>query len=106
MAPLRFIQYFGLGIALVFLAVTPLIFDSNYVTAVFVSVLLFFILGAIFDFMLGYLNIFNFGVGGFMALGGYTSALLATYYGLSPWLGLVVGGFSTMVLGLFAGVIT
>jgi branched-chain amino acid transport system permease protein len=96
----------GMGIALLFLVIIPLLLNSNYATAVFISVLLFFILGAIFDFMLGYLNIFNFGVGGFMALGGYTSALLATYFGISPWLGLLAGGLSTMALGLFAGLIT
>lgn len=98
--------YVGAAIALVVLLSVPPLVDSNYLTAVFVSVLLFFILGAIFDFMLGYLNIFNFGIGGFMALGAYTSALLATHFSVSPWIGLIAGGAATLVLGIFAGVIT
>ena len=98
--------YLGIGAALFVLLLTPALADNNYITAVFVSILLFFILGALFDFMLGYLNIFNFGIGGFMALGAYTSALLAHYFGISPWIGLLAGGFSTLLLGLFAGVIT
>ena len=98
--------YAGALLTLAALILVPLISDSDYLTAVFVSILLFFILGAIFDFMLGFLNIFNFGIGGFMALGAYTSALLAYHYGVSQWLGLLAGGVATLILGLFAGVIT
>lgn len=98
--------YLGLGAALLVLLLVPSLADNRYITAVFVSVLLFFILAALFDFMLGYLNIFNFGMGGFMALGAYTSGLLAHHFGISPWFGLFAGGFSTLILGLFAGVIT
>ena len=99
-------SYAGFATALAVLVGVPAIADSDYLTAVFVSVLLFFVLGAIFDFMLGYLNIFNFGIGGFMALGAYTSGLLAYHWGVSPWLGLLAGGAATLVLGLFAGIIT
>jgi branched-chain amino acid transport system permease protein len=45
---------------------------------------------------MGYLS---FGHAGYIALGGYTSALLATTLGVSPWLGFVAGG---LVAGLFA----
>ncbi len=99
-------KYAGFSLVLLFLAAVPAVANNNYLTAVFVSVLLFFILAALFDFMLGYLNIFNFGIGGFMALGAYTSALLAYHYGISPWFGLLAGGCATLLLGLFAGIIT
>lgn len=98
--------YLGIGVVLLSISSVPVFAENNYVTAVFISVLLFFILAALFDFMLGYLNIFNFGIGGFMALGAYTSALLSHYFGISAWIGLAAGGCSTLVLGLFAGVIT
>jgi branched-chain amino acid transport system permease protein len=45
---------------------------------------------------MGYLS---FGHAGYIALGGYTSALLATKLALSPWIGFVAGG---IVAGLFA----
>ena len=99
-------SYLGIASALLFLLLAPAVSGNNYVTAVFISVLLFFILAALFDFMLGYLNIFNFGIGGFMAVGAYTSALLSHHFGVSPWFGLLAGGCSTLVLGLFAGVLT
>jgi branched-chain amino acid transport system permease protein len=99
-------SYIGVFIALLVFIVVPVLSSSNYVITVFTSILLFFILAALFDFMLGYLNIFNFGMAGFMALGAYTSALLSYHYGVSPWIGLFAGGVSTLLLGLIAGVIT
>ena len=45
---------------------------------------------------MGYLS---FGHAGYIALGGYTSALLATKLAVSPWLGFLAGG---LVAGLFA----
>jgi branched-chain amino acid transport system permease protein len=45
---------------------------------------------------MGYLS---FGHAGYIALGGYTSALLATKAGVTPWLGFPAGG---LVAGLFA----
>src|SRR5205823_6672559 len=38
---------------------------------------------------MGYLS---FGHAGYIALGGYTSALLATKLGISPWIGFLAGG--------------
>lgn len=99
-------SYIGGLAALAVLLVVPAVASNNYVVAVFTSILLFFILAALFDFNLGYLNIFNFGIAGFMALGAYTSALLSYHYGISPWYGLFAGGISTLILGFIAGVIT
>lgn len=45
---------------------------------------------------MGYLS---FGHAGYIALGGYTSALLATHLGVTPWIGFVAGA---VVAGLFA----
>jgi branched-chain amino acid transport system permease protein len=45
---------------------------------------------------MGYLS---FGHAGYIALGGYTSALLATKLAITPWIGFVAGG---IVAGLFA----
>lgn len=89
----------------VVLLVPPLA-DSQFVTTVFVSGLMFGILGAIYDLMLGYAGLINFGYGGFIAAGAYASALASFHFGISPWLGLAIGGAVAAVLGLFTGVIT
>lgn len=98
--------YLGFAIVAFVMAAIPLLLGDRYITTVFISVLSFFILGATFDFMLGYLRIVNFGVGGFLAAGAYTSALLNHHFGVSPWLGLLAGGAVTLVVGVIAGTIT
>ena len=45
-----------------------------------------------FDFTAGYINIVNFGFAAFVGVGAYTSGLLAVDFGISPWIGMFVGG--------------
>jgi branched-chain amino acid transport system permease protein len=59
-----------------------------------------------FDFTSGYINIVNFGFAAFVGLGGYTSALLALNFGLSPWIGIFVGGLAAGLLGFLTGALT
>ncbi|HIC90019.1 MAG TPA: branched-chain amino acid ABC transporter permease, partial [Anaerolineae bacterium] len=48
----------------------------------------------------------NFGFAAFLGLGAYTSALLATKLGVSPWIGIFVGAISAGLLGFLTGVLT
>src|SRR6187549_1764809 len=48
----------------------------------------------------------SFGQAAFVGIGAYTTAYLATRYGLSPWVNLLIGLVLTTVLALFIGVIT
>lgn len=59
-----------------------------------------------FDFTAGYINIVNFGFAAFVGLGGYTSGLLAVDFGISPWIGMVVGATVSGVVGLLTGALT
>jgi branched-chain amino acid transport system permease protein len=59
-----------------------------------------------FDFTAGYINIVNFGFAAFVGLGGYTSGLLAVDLGISPWIGMFVGGAVSGFVGLLTGALT
>ena len=85
--------------------VPPLI-DSPYLTTVFISALMFGLFGAIYDLMIGYAGLTNFGYAGFIAAGAYGSALASFHYDISPWIGLAIGGACGGLMGLFTGVIT
>ncbi len=98
--------YLGLAFVLIVLVAVPPLAGDRYITTVCISIVLFFILGAIFDFMLGYLGIINFGMAGFLAAGAYASGLLYHHFGISPWAGLLAGGVAALVLGLIAGAMT
>lgn len=59
-----------------------------------------------FDFTSGYINIVNFGYAAIMGYGGYTSALLVLNLGLSPWIGILIGGLNAAILGMIIGMIS
>ncbi len=101
--PLRSVK---VGIVLAALLLTPALAESPFVTTVFISALMFGLFGAIYDLMIGYGGLTNFGYAGFIAVGSYTSALASFHYGVSPWLGLLLGGLAGALLGLATGVIT
>lgn len=52
------------------------------------------------DLVMGYAGIFNLGQIVLFAIGGFTSAMLATHLGVSPWFGLILGGFVALLFGL------
>ncbi|MGB0099258.1 MAG: branched-chain amino acid ABC transporter permease [Nocardioides sp.] len=54
----------------------------------------------------GYTGLLNFGQAGFMMVAGYAMVSLATVWGLSLWLGVLVGLLLTVVLALILGVPT
>ncbi len=94
-----------LAVLIALLVLVPPLADTPFITTVFISALMFGIFGAIYDLMIGYAGLINFGYGGFIAVGAYTSALGAFHYGISPWLGLLLGGLVTAGVGLFTGVV-
>jgi branched-chain amino acid transport system permease protein len=86
-------------------AVPPLI-ENPYITRVFISAVMLGVMSAIFDLMIGYAGLINFGYAGFIAVGAYTSALGQFHYGINPWAGLLFGGLLTAFVGFLAGVIS
>ena len=54
----------------------------------------------------GYTGLLNFGQAGFMAVAAYAMASFVSTWGLSLWLGLLVGLLLTVVLALLLGVPT
>jgi branched-chain amino acid transport system permease protein len=96
----------GLAALLALTAAIPALVGGRYIPSIFTSILLFFILGALFDFMLGYLSIVNFGIAGFLCAGAYASALSVKFLGISPWVGLLIGGVAALVLGVITGALT
>ena len=57
------------------------------------------------DLMMGYAGIFTFGQFAFFVFGGYTTSMLTVYLGMSPWLGIFIGGLVAGLVGLVLGLI-
>ncbi|MEJ2155529.1 MAG: branched-chain amino acid ABC transporter permease [Desulfobacteraceae bacterium] len=94
----------GLAVLVVLPMVPP--FNQEYLVRWLISAAFIASLATAFDFTAGLINIVNFGFCAIMGVGGYTSAILAERIGLSPWLGMLAGGFSSALLGLLIGMIT
>lgn len=94
------------GFALLVLAALPLlpvpefwITQANYI-GMFTLVVLGLVL------LTGVAGLTSFGQAAFVGLGAYTTALLSSRYGVSPWLGLFAGLMVTLVVALVLGWIT
>lgn len=94
------------AILLLLLALVPFLIQDEFIIRLLISSLMFGALAMAFDFTVGYINITNFGYAAFWGLGAYTSAILASKLGMSPWLGMIFGAVMAGILGLGLGLLT
>jgi len=95
--------------SLVFLlpwALIPLL-ASPYLTTTFINIMIYAVLALSWDLIAGYyrLGIISFAHAGLFGLGGYSSGLLAVYLGISPFIGIFVGGLTAAVFSLLLGIV-
>jgi len=71
------------------------------------KVLCFALFACAFNLLLGYAGLLSFGHAAFLATGGYfTGIMLASYPGLTPEAGILIGTLAAVVLGTFFGVLS
>lgn len=80
----------------------PLFLDGYYLH-ILIIILFWGYLGSCWNILGGYAGQFSFGHAAFFGVGAYTSSLLFVDFGLSPWLGMLLGGILALLLGLFLG---
>jgi branched-chain amino acid transport system permease protein len=78
----------------------PLITSDQYILHILILSFILATLGASWDMLAGYGGLFSFGHQAFYAIGGYASAIICINYGISPWLGLLIGGLSALLASL------
>ena len=91
-----------LGI-LVILAL-PFIIRDRYFQHLLVLSGIFIILTSSWNLLAGYSGLLNLGHAAFFGIGGYSSALLALKLGISPWIGLPLGGLIASLFGILIGI--
>jgi branched-chain amino acid transport system permease protein len=87
----------------VLLAIVPVFVRDAYLLNILILSLIFAVLTASWNLICGYAGIFTFGHPAFFGIGGYVSALLAMKAGISPWLGLLIGGMVAAFLSFIIG---
>src|SRR5689334_24098466 len=97
MSTTRIFALIGLAILLALPTVTP-----AYFLHLLIQILLWAFIYTAWALM-GRFGFVSFGHGAFMGIGAYVPALLWSYYGLTPWVGIPLGVFLSALLALVIG---
>jgi len=84
-------------------AVIPLT-GNYYIMHVLILSFLNAMLASALDLLVGYTGSLILGYAAFYAIGAYTSTLLSMRVGLSPWIGVFLGGVTSTLAGLVLGI--
>ena len=76
---------------------------DDYTTHILILIFFWAYLGQCWNILGGYAGQFSFGHAAFFGVGAYTSTALFVHFGLTPWVGLLIGGLLGLLLGLFIG---
>ncbi len=95
----------ALALLVLFIATAPLFLsDFQVIQMNYIGIAAIIALGLVL--LTGVAGVMSFGQQVFAGLAAYTTAVLTTQYGASPWLGLVMGLALVAVVSLFLGAIT
>jgi len=95
----------GLAAALLLAAVLfPLATGEGYFTHLAITMLIFSMLAASLNVLMGYTGLVSMAHGAFFGIGGYTSGILAVRHGVPFWLAVPAAAFMTAVIALAVGV--
>ena len=80
------------------LALLPLITQTKAVLNAFILLLIFATLGEAWNLITGFAGQTSFGHAAFFGIGAYTSAVIFYRCGVTPWLGMILGGIIASVI--------
>ncbi len=101
----NFNLFFSL-IGLAILMAIPIFGPSKYVMHILILVLLNIVLGQSWNLLGGFGGQISFGHAAMYGIGAYTSTLLYLKVGLSPWIGMIIGGLLASLYATILGFIT
>jgi branched-chain amino acid transport system permease protein len=96
----------GALVAIVVMAVLPLVFDSRYLMGVLTVAAIYGIWSVSWDFMSGLTGRENFGHSLFIGVGAYAAGFLNTTWGANAWWSLPAGMLAAVVFALIMGIPT
>jgi branched-chain amino acid transport system permease protein len=86
--------------AIILMILYPKFGGNSYILHLFIIFFIWSIVASNWNLLNGYTGIISLGNVGFLALGAYTSGILAKSFGFSPWLSIPIGGLCTMIMVL------
>jgi branched-chain amino acid transport system permease protein len=86
--------------AALFVLMCPFVIRSAFYQHIMIMIFMYGLLAVSWDLMGGYANLFSFGHGAFFGIGAYTSTVLLIRWGINPWIGMIIGGCLSGIVGL------
>lgn len=93
-------RFYVAAILLAMLLVVPLVSGSQFVVHIFVLLCLFAALSTAWNIVGGFAGQLSLGHAVFYGIGAYTSMLLMIRLGISPWIGMLIGGAISVVVAV------
>ncbi|MDQ0285751.1 branched-chain amino acid transport system permease protein [Desulfofundulus luciae] len=93
------------AIVAVIAVVLPFVVQAPYVQHIMIMVFIWATLGTAWNLLGGYAGQVSFGHAAFFGLGAYSAGLLIFHLKISPWWGLVLGPFISMLVAIPIGII-
>jgi len=104
MSPRRRMQYYAvLGVVITGVLLCLPLVTGPYFQTVMISLFFWAFVGIAWNIMGGYAGQISLGHAAFLGTGMYTSAVLYVFWGISPWLGILVGALFSLGLALITG---
>jgi branched-chain amino acid transport system permease protein len=97
---LNTIKWIILAALAVALATVP-VWGSEYALLFFMLFCIYLAMAQMWNLLSGYSGLISLGQQSFVGLGGYTVAVLSSYYGINLWLSVCLGGIASVLLALF-----
>ena len=97
------LKYTILAVVLLPLLLAPAVLRNEYYLHVLVGVVYFAYMASAWNIVCGYTGQLSLGHAALCGIGGYVSTLLFINLGLTPWIGMFIGGACAMVAGVFVG---
>jgi len=98
------LKFFATILGIILVLALPFIIQDRYFQHLLVLSGIFIILTSSWNLLAGFSGLLNLGHAAFYGIGGYASALLALKLGISPWIGLPLGGITSSIFGIFLGI--
>ena len=92
----------ALLVAVAVLLALPAVLNA-YALTIFILILFYGFLAQAWNILGGYAGQLSVGHAAFVGVGGYTSAMLAAHWAITPWLGMFVGAGLAAILGAIIG---
>jgi len=98
-------RIFKIFFFIVLFTALPVFIKGAFWLHILILIFMYGALGSSWNFIGGYTGQVSFMQAVFFGIGAYTSSVLSTKYGVSPWLGMFVGGFISVIFSSALGVL-